>query len=50
MRAGRGAENLSVLHFADDLVEPLVALQRDVLRILIADGAELPVHFLKRNA
>jgi hypothetical protein len=36
----RRAEGDSVLQFAYDAVETLIALQRDVLRVLIADGAE----------
>jgi hypothetical protein len=37
----RSTERRAVLQFADDAVEALIALQRDVLRVLIADGAEL---------
>ena len=37
----RRPEHRSVLQFADDAVEAFVALQGDVLRVLIADGAEL---------
>jgi len=39
----RRPEHRSVLQFADDAVEAFVALQGDVLRVLIADGAELAV-------
>jgi hypothetical protein len=35
------AEHRAVLELADDAVQTFVALQRDVLRVLIADGAEL---------
>src|SRR3954454_4973431 len=46
----RGTERGAVLQFADDAVEALVALQRDVLRVLIADGAELAAEVCIRNA
>jgi hypothetical protein len=46
----RGAERGAVLQFADDAVEALIALQRDVLRVLIADGAELATEVGIRNA
>jgi hypothetical protein len=48
--AKRGAEGGAVLQFADDAVEALIALQRDVLRVLIADGAELAIEIGVRNA
>jgi hypothetical protein len=48
--AKSGAERRAVLQFADDAVEALIALQRDVLRVLIADGAELAVEIGVRNA
>jgi hypothetical protein len=48
--AQRGAEDRSVLQLADNTVEALIALQRDVLRVLIADGAELAVEIGVRNA
>src|SRR5437879_928442 len=38
--AGRGAEDCAVLELADDALEALVALQRHVLGVLVADGAE----------
>ncbi len=40
----------TVLQFADDAIEAFVALQRDVLRVLIADGAELASQLAFRNA
>jgi hypothetical protein len=40
----------TILQFADDAVEAFVALQRDVLRVLIADGAELASQLAFRNA
>ena len=43
-------EHRSVLQLADDAVEALIALQRDVLRVLIANGAELAVEIGVRNA
>jgi hypothetical protein len=46
----RGAEGGSVLQLADDAVEALIALQRDVLRVLIADGAELAAEIGVLNA
>jgi len=46
----RSPEHRSVLEFADDAVEAFVALQRDVLRVLIADGAELASQFTFLNA
>jgi hypothetical protein len=48
--AKRGAEGGAVLQFADDAVETLIALQRDVLRVLIADGAELAIEIAVLNA
>src|SRR6059058_22974 len=48
--ARRGPERCPVLQFADDAVEPLIALQRDVLRVLIADGAELTTQIGVLNA
>jgi hypothetical protein len=45
-RAERGA----VLQLADDAIEALIALQRDVLRVLIADGAELAIEVGVLNA
>jgi hypothetical protein len=48
--AQRGAEGRPVLQFADDAVEALIALQRDVLRVLIADGAELAIEIAVLNA
>ncbi len=39
-----------VLQFADDAVEAFVALQRDVLCVLVADGAELAAEVSIRNA
>jgi hypothetical protein len=48
--AKRCPEDRSVLQLADDAVEALIALQRDVLRVLIADGAELAVEIGVRNA
>ena len=44
------AKHRAVLELADDPVQALVALQRDVLRVLIADGAELAVQVGIRNA
>lgn len=46
----RGAKCRAVLQFADHAVEALIALQRDVLRVLIADGAELAIEIGVRNA
>jgi hypothetical protein len=46
----RGAKRDAVLQFADDAVEALIALQRDVLRVLIADGAELATEVGVLNA
>jgi hypothetical protein len=46
----RSAKGGAVLQFADDAVEALIALQRDVLRVLIADGAELAVEIGVLNA
>jgi hypothetical protein len=48
--AERGPERRAVLQFADDTVEALIALQRDVLRVLIADGAELAIEIAILNA
>jgi hypothetical protein len=48
--AQRRPKSRSVLQLADDAVEALIALQRDVLRVLIADGAELAVEDGVRNA
>jgi hypothetical protein len=48
--AKRGPEGRPVLQFADDAVEALIALQRDVLRVLIADGAELAIEIAVLNA
>jgi hypothetical protein len=46
----RCPKHRAVLQFADDAIEAFVALQRDVLRILIADGAELASQLAFRNA
>jgi hypothetical protein len=43
-------EHRPVLQLADDAVEAAVALQRDVLRVLIADGAELAIEIAILNA
>jgi hypothetical protein len=43
-------ERGTVLQLADDAVEALIALQRDVLRVLIADGAELAIQIGVLNA
>ena len=48
--AKSSTERRAVLQLADDAVEALIALQRDVLRVLIADGAELAVEIGVRNA
>jgi hypothetical protein len=48
--ARRGTERGAVLQLADHAVEALVALQRDVLRVLIADGAELAIEIAILNA
>jgi len=39
--AQRRAEDRPVLQLADHAIESAVALQRDVLRVFVADGAEL---------
>jgi len=46
----RGAEDRPVLELADDALQSPVALQGHVLRVLIADGAELAVQVRIRNA
>jgi hypothetical protein len=46
----RSAKGGAVLQFADDAIQALIALQRDVLRVLIADGAELAIEIGVRNA
>jgi hypothetical protein len=43
-------ERGAVLQLADDAIEALIALQRDVLRVFIADGAELAIEIGVRNA
>jgi hypothetical protein len=48
--AERGAEGGAVLQFADDAIEALIALQSDVLRVFIADGAELAIEVGVLNA
>lgn len=48
--AQRGPENRPVLQLADDAVEAEVALEGDVLRVLVADGAELAAEVGFRNA
>jgi hypothetical protein len=48
--AQRGAEDGSILELADNAVEALIALQCDVLRVLIADGAELAIEIAILNA
>ena len=48
--AQRRPEHRSVLQLADDAVEALIALQRDVLRVLIADGAKLAIELAILNA
>jgi|GEM_PF-6161466 len=48
--AKRGAKHGPVLQLTDDAVEALIALQRDVLRVLIAHGAELAVEIGVLNA
>ncbi len=48
--AQRCPEHRSVLQLADDVVEAFVALQRDVLGVFIADGAELAFQLAVRNA
>jgi len=44
------AEDRPVLELADDALQSPVALQGHVLRVLIADGAELAVQVRIRNA
>jgi hypothetical protein len=44
------AEDRPVLEVADDAFQSTVALQRHVLRVLIADGAEAAVQVRIRNA
>ena len=44
------AENRPILQFADDAVEAAIALQGDVLRVFVADGAELAVEVGVGNA
>jgi len=46
----RRAEHRTVLELADDALESPVALQGDVLRVLIADGAETAIQVGIRNA
>lgn len=48
--AQRGAEHWPVLQLTDDAIEAEVALEGDVLRVLIADGAELAAEVGVRNA
>ena len=45
-----GPEHRPVLQLADDAVEAEVALKGHVLRVLIADGAELATEVGVRNA
>ena len=44
------AKHGSVLQLADNAIEAFVTLQRDVLRVLVADRAELAIQFAVRNA
>ena len=44
------AEDRPVLQLADHAIEALIALQRNVLRILIADGAEPAIEIAVLNA
>ena len=46
----RRAEDRPVLELADDALQSPVALQGHVLRVFIADGAELAVQVRIRNA
>jgi hypothetical protein len=44
------AEDWPILQLADDAIEAAVALQGDVLRVFVADGAELAIEIGVRNA
>lgn len=44
------AKHYAVLKLPDDAIEALVTLQRDVLRVLVADGAELTAQLALGNA
>jgi hypothetical protein len=46
----RRPKHRTILQFADDAVEAFVALEGDVLRVLVADGAELASQLAFRNA
>ena len=48
--SGRGAEDRAVLHFAHDRFQPKVGLQREMLRVLIANGTEAAPKFVGREA
>ena len=48
--AGGGAEGRAVLELADDSLEALVALERDVLGVLVADGAEAAAQLVGGDA
>ena len=45
----RGAEHGAVLQGAEDGVEPFVGLERNVLCVLVADGAQPTPHFTDMN-
>jgi len=44
------AENRPILQLADHAIEAAIALQRDVLRVFVADGAELAIEVGVGNA
>jgi hypothetical protein len=48
--AGGGAKRWAVLQLADDAVEAAIRLERYMLRVFIADGAELAAQFGLGNA
>jgi hypothetical protein len=48
--AQRSPKDRPVLQVADHAVEAAIALQRDVLRVLIADGAEAAIEIAILNA
>jgi hypothetical protein len=48
--AGGSAEGRAVLQLADDAVEAAIRLERYMLRVFIANGAELAAQFGLGNA
>ena len=47
--ARRRSKHRPVLQLAEDVLEALVRRQGYVLCVLVADGAEMPMHFANRN-